>query len=148
MDKIARYPFPQGTELAPLQVLAHRGYGVGIPVLRMFHISVFRALIDYAAPVLFQHSPTQLKPLEYIQNESERVILGCPKTAKLEVLRAELDLPTMVCRIHEITCCALCRMACNGASQPLHFLAHRIGPPHHRLSNTGNHLPCTVSDGM
>lgn len=104
-------------------MLAHRGCGVGIPVLRMFYISVIRALIDYAAPVLFRFSPSQLKPLEYIQNESLRVILGCPKTAKIEVLRAELDLPSIVCRIQEITCRALCWMACNGASQPLRSLA-------------------------
>lgn len=65
----------------------------------------------------------------YIQNESMKVVLGCPKTAKLEVLRAELDLPSIVCRIQEITCCALCRMACNGANQPLRSLAYLRANP-------------------
>ncbi|KAK4320262.1 hypothetical protein Pmani_008871 [Petrolisthes manimaculis] len=37
-----------------------------------------------------QYSATQLRPLELIQNEAMRIVLGCPRTAKIEVLRAEL----------------------------------------------------------
>ncbi|MPD02338.1 hypothetical protein E2C01_097915 [Portunus trituberculatus] len=37
--------------LASLRLLENRGLGVGIPVLRMFYISVIRSLIDYAAPI-------------------------------------------------------------------------------------------------
>ena len=109
--------------LAPLRVLAHRGLVVGIPVLRMFYISVIRSLIDYAAPVLVRFSDSHLRSLERIQNEAMRIILGCPKTAKIEVLRAELSLPSVVCRIHEITCRGLCRMAQRGSVQPLRALA-------------------------
>ncbi|KAK3895411.1 hypothetical protein Pcinc_000864 [Petrolisthes cinctipes] len=72
--------------LAPLRVLANSGRGVGIPILRMFYISVIRSLIDYAAIVLVQFSMTQLRPIELIQNEAMRIILGCPRTAKIEVL--------------------------------------------------------------
>ena len=90
--------------LAPLRVLANRGLGVGVPVLRMFYISVIRSIIDYAAPVLVQFSAAQLRPLELIQNEAMRIILGCPRTTKLEVMRAELDLPSVVVRVSEMTC--------------------------------------------
>ena len=100
--------------LAPLRILSNRGLGVGVTVLRMFYISVIRSLIDYAAPVLVQCSPTQLKPLELVQNEAIRIILGCPKTAKIEVMRAELVLPSVVSRIHEITCRTVCRLIANG----------------------------------
>ncbi|KAK4307244.1 hypothetical protein Pmani_020957, partial [Petrolisthes manimaculis] len=51
-----------------------------------------------------QFSMTQLRPLELIQNEAMRIILGCPRTAKIEVLRAELDMPSIVFRIQEIAC--------------------------------------------
>ncbi|MPC50159.1 hypothetical protein E2C01_043982 [Portunus trituberculatus] len=79
--------------LAPLRLLANRGLGAGIPVLRMLYISVKRSLIDYAAPVLMQFNATQLRPLELVQNETMRIILGCARTALNEVLRAELHLP-------------------------------------------------------
>ncbi|MPC79072.1 hypothetical protein E2C01_073584 [Portunus trituberculatus] len=79
--------------LAPLWLLTNRGLGASIPVLRMFYISVIRSFIDYAAPVLIQFSATQLRPLELVQNEAIRIILGCPRTARIEVLRAELHLP-------------------------------------------------------
>ena len=101
--------------LAPLRVLANRGLGAGIPVLRMFYISVIRSLIDYAAPVLIQYSTTQLRPLELVQNEAMRIILGCPRTARIEVLRAELHLPSITCRIQEITCRTVSRMLCTGS---------------------------------
>ena len=59
--------------LAPLRLLANRGLGAGIPVLRMFYISVIRSLIDYGAPVLIQFGATQLRPLELVQNEAMRI---------------------------------------------------------------------------
>ena len=83
----------------------------------MFYISTVRSLIDYAAPVLVCCSPSQLKPLELIQNEAMRTILGCPRTAKLEVLRAELELPSVVCRVYEITCRTISRMICHGDTE-------------------------------
>ena len=43
-----------------------------------------------------------------------RIILGCPKTVKLEVLRAELGFPSIISRIHELACRSVCRMICNG----------------------------------
>ncbi|KAK4312706.1 hypothetical protein Pmani_015891 [Petrolisthes manimaculis] len=113
--------------LAPLRVLANSGRGVGIPILRMFYISVIRSLIDYAAIVLVQFSMTQLRPLELIQNEAMRIILGCPRTAKIEVLRAELDMPSIVFRIQEIACRATSRLLCSGApsfKQNLTYLHH------------------------
>ncbi|MPC39948.1 hypothetical protein E2C01_033501 [Portunus trituberculatus] len=54
--------------LAPLWLLANRGLGAGIPVLRMFYISVVRSLFDFARPVLTQFSAIQLRPLELAQN--------------------------------------------------------------------------------
>ncbi|MPC75105.1 hypothetical protein E2C01_069490 [Portunus trituberculatus] len=72
-------------------------------VIRMFYISVIRSPIDYATPVLIQFSATQLHPLEPVQNEAMWIILGCPKTPWIEVLRAEMHLPSIMCRIQEIT---------------------------------------------
>ncbi|KAK4321869.1 hypothetical protein Pmani_007332 [Petrolisthes manimaculis] len=74
-----------------------------------------------------QFSMTQLRPLELIQNEAMRIILGCPRTAKIEVLRAELDMPSIVFRIQEIACRATSLLLCSGApsfKQNLTYLHH------------------------
>ncbi|XP_063866943.1 uncharacterized protein LOC135104011 [Scylla paramamosain] len=86
-------------QLAPLRLLANRDQEAGIPVLRIFYISVVRSLIDYAASILIQFSAIQPRPLELVQNEAMRIILGCPRTARIEVLRAALHLPSIMCRI-------------------------------------------------
>ena len=117
------------SRLAPLRVLAHGGLGAGVPVLRLFYISVIRSLIDYAAPVLVQFSASQLRPLETLQNEAMRVILGCPRTAKIEVLRAELHLPSIVCRIQELTCRTVGRMLCTGFPSLKQSLVSLSGNP-------------------
>ncbi|MPC68526.1 hypothetical protein E2C01_062728 [Portunus trituberculatus] len=44
-----------------------------------------------------------------------QIILGCPRTAQIEVLRAELNLPSIMCRVQEITCCTVSRMLCMGS---------------------------------
>ncbi|MPC41645.1 hypothetical protein E2C01_035246 [Portunus trituberculatus] len=36
-----------------------------------------------------------LAPLELVQNEAMRIILGCHRTARIEVLRAKLHLPSI-----------------------------------------------------
>ena len=54
----------------------------------MLYISVIRSLIDYAALVLVQFSASQLHPLEVLQSKAMQIILGCPRTARIEVLQA------------------------------------------------------------
>lgn len=70
----------------------------------MFYSSVIRSVIDYAAPIIVQFIAVQLLSLGLIQNETICIILGCSKTVKMEVLKAELNLPIIVNRISEITC--------------------------------------------
>lgn len=96
--------------LSPLRMLANKTYGVGVSNLLMFYKSVIRSIIDYAAPALFAFSDSQLRPLETVQNEAMRIILGCPKTAKIEIMRKELNLPGIAVRIREITCRTIARM--------------------------------------
>ena len=97
------------SRLKPLQVLANRGNGAGIPVLRMMYISTVRSIIDYAAPVLICYSEKELKKLEIIQNQAMRIILGCPMSARIEIMRLELNLPSIIDRIHEIVSVAVVR---------------------------------------
>lgn len=89
-------------------VLANKGCGVGIPILRMFHFSVIKSLIDYAATFLFQFFVTQLRSLELVQNETMRIIFGCPRMAKIEGLIAELGLSSIVTKIQEVACRSTC----------------------------------------
>ncbi|MPC19735.1 hypothetical protein E2C01_012661 [Portunus trituberculatus] len=98
----------------------------------MFYISVVLSLIDYAAPVLIQFSASQLLPLELIQNEAMRIILGCPRTARIEILRAELHLPRIICRIQEIICCTDAQegLAPSSAARHVHDLIVQEPLPH------------------
>ena len=100
--------------LNPLRVLANKGNGAGIPVLRMVYISTVRSIIDYAAPLLITYSENELKPLEIIQNKAMRIILGCPRTTRIEIMRIELNLPSIVHRVHELAAIALIRMIRRG----------------------------------
>ncbi|MPC56580.1 hypothetical protein E2C01_050543 [Portunus trituberculatus] len=63
---------------------------------------------------LILFSATQLRPLELFQNEAMRIILGCPRTAQIKILRAELHLPSTF-KIQENTCCTVSRMLCTGS---------------------------------
>ncbi|MPC61817.1 hypothetical protein E2C01_055894 [Portunus trituberculatus] len=60
-----------------------------------------------------QFSATQLRHL--VQNEVMKIILGCAKTARNEILRAELHLPSVICRIQKITCRTVGRMLSTGS---------------------------------
>ena len=97
------------SRLKPLQILANRGSGAGIPVLRMMYISTVRSIIDYAAPVLISYSEQELKKLEIIQNRAMRIILGCPMSTRIEIMRLELNLPSIMNRIREIVSVAAVR---------------------------------------
>lgn len=100
--------------LKPLQVLANKGNGAGIPVLRTVYISTVRSIIDYAAPLLINYSENELKPLEIIQNKAMRLILGCPRTARIEIMRAELNFCSITHRIQELAIVTVIRMIRRG----------------------------------
>ena len=92
----------------------------------MFYISVIRSLIDYASPVLVQFNTQQLTCLEVIQNKAMRLILGCAITTKIEVLRRELRLPSIILRVQDITSRTVCRIVCNGTNS-LHVMSGILG---------------------
>ena len=100
--------------LNPLRVLANKGNGAGIPVLRMVYISTIRSVIDYAAPLLISYAESELRPLEVIQNKAMRIILGCPRSTRIEIMRLELHLPSIVYRIQELATIAAVRMIRRG----------------------------------
>ena len=100
--------------LKPLRVLACKGLGVGIPILRLMYISTVRVIIDYASPVLITCTARQLQTLEVIQNEAMRIILGCANTTRIEIMRMELDLPSIADRVREITASSVIRMVRRG----------------------------------
>ena len=88
--------------LRPLQYISKRYVGASLRVLRMMYVSLVRSMIDYASPVLSLLPPNALKPLEIVQNKAMRIILGCPMTAKVLVMRKELDLPSIHSRVTQI----------------------------------------------
>lgn len=90
------------TRLRPLKAMAWDGRGASVAVLRTMYISYVRSLIDYAAPALIGLGKNKLAKLETFQNDAMRIILGCPKTAKVINLRHELNLPSLADRIREI----------------------------------------------
>lgn len=95
--------------LRPLRALAWKGNGAGIPVLRAVSISTVRSLIDYAAPILLMYSKKQIHKLEVIQNEAMRIILGCQRNVRIDIMRMELNLPSIEYRIKELAIAAALR---------------------------------------
>ncbi|XP_066959236.1 uncharacterized protein [Macrobrachium rosenbergii] len=98
------------SRLKPLRVLSNYGNGVGIPILRSVYLSTIRSIIDYSAPILCCYTDKDLRPLELLQNEAMRVILGCPRTARIEIMRMELNLQSVTQRIREVAVSSFIRM--------------------------------------
>ncbi|XP_069977742.1 uncharacterized protein [Penaeus vannamei] len=98
------------TRLRPLRSLACRGVGAGVPLLRLIYISTIRALVDYAAPALSIACQGRLRKLETIQNEAMRIILGCQRNTRIDVMRAETGLQSIVQRVREINAIVAIRL--------------------------------------
>lgn len=96
--------------LRPLRALACRGVGAGVPLLRLIYISTIRALVDYAAPALSIACQGRLRKLETIQNEAMRIILGCQRNTRIDIMRAETGLQSIVQRVREINAIAAIRL--------------------------------------
>lgn len=88
--------------LTLLRKVAWGSVGSSIPVLKTLYISMIRSVIDYRASNLLNLSKARLQAVERIQNEAMRIILGCPKTAKIETMRYELGLMPITHRIQLI----------------------------------------------
>ena len=82
--------------LRPLRVLANRIEGVNINMCRTFYIAYIRSVVDYYSLHLCSLNFTTLKPLETIQNEALRIILGCPKSTRVISMQIELNLPPLL----------------------------------------------------
>ena len=80
----------------------------------MYIISTIRSIIDYAAPVLVSLPQKSLQPLEVVQNDAMRTILGCARATRIEMMRMELYLPSIQCRIKELIISAAIRMTRRG----------------------------------
>ena len=76
----------------------------------MYIISTIRSIIDYAASVLLSLLQKSLQPLEGVQNDAMRTIFGCARTTRIEMMRMELYLLSIQCRIIEVIISASIRM--------------------------------------
>lgn len=74
-----------------LRVLFHSGYGVGIPVLRIFYFSIVRSITDYAAPVLPILGKGRINIIELLQDKGMEIGLGYQRNAMINVMRLELN---------------------------------------------------------
>ena len=102
--------------LKPLKVLSNRVNGVGVPVLRAAYLSPVRSIIDYSAPVLVTFLEKDLRPLEVLQNKGMRIVLGCPRTTRIEIMKLELNIPRIIHRIRELTTISVvCLIRCGDA---------------------------------
>ena len=90
------------TRLRPLKAMAYGCKGASVAVLRAMYIAYIRSVIDYAAPALVCLSNSKVAKLETIQNEAMRIILGCPVTASVSNMQAELGLIPLSERIRAI----------------------------------------------
>lgn len=73
-------------------------------------MSTIRALVDYAAPALSIACHGRLRKLETIKNEAMRIILGCQRNTRIDIMRAETGLQSIVQRVREINAIAAIRL--------------------------------------
>ena len=85
--------------LKPLRVLTGKTIGLNVKLAKSFYLAFIRSVIDYHALHLAGYSEWALKPLETVQNEAMRLILGCPISTRIVNMRLELNLPTIYERI-------------------------------------------------
>ena len=94
--------------LRPLQWLTNNSSGISISVARTVYVTFIRSVVDYLSPALIQLPRSALEPLEVFQNRAMRVILGCPVSTRIVNMQRELQLPSLVERIHtNVTCLAV-----------------------------------------
>ena len=86
--------------LTPLRWLTSSAAGVSIPVARTIYITFIRSVVDYLSPALCLLFTSTLQPLEKFQNQTMRVILGCPVSTRIVNMQQELRLPPLVDRIY------------------------------------------------
>jgi len=89
----------------PFKWLTNNAAGISIPLARTIYIAFIRSVIDYLSPALSQLSKTSLQPLEKFQNKVMRYILGCPTSTRIVNMLTELNLPSVVERIHANVSC-------------------------------------------
>ena len=87
------------TRLKPLKVLSNRVNDVGAPVLRAVYLSIVRSIIDYSATVLVTFSEKDLRSLEVLQNKGMRIVLSCPRTTRIEIMKLKLNILSIIQRI-------------------------------------------------
>ena len=82
-----------------LKAMSWKGMGTSGAVIIRAYKALVRSLIDYASPVLMNMSKEDIEKPESIQNESLRIALGAPGSAKCENLRVETGMMTIADRI-------------------------------------------------
>ncbi|XP_069992289.1 uncharacterized protein [Penaeus vannamei] len=129
--------------------------------LRLFYTHAVRSLIDYSAPALLTLSPQDFVTLETIQNRAMRDILAAPRWTRLANLRMESFLPSLKCRIHQLTAGLVAKILSRSRPSPLkHITANLLYPNeldgttsvwHASLIKTPqslNAIPMIISRGM
>ncbi|ROT63132.1 hypothetical protein C7M84_019001 [Penaeus vannamei] len=97
--------------------------------LRLFYTHAVRSLIDYSAPALLTLSPQDFVTLETIQNRAMRVILAAPRWTRLANLRMESFLPSLKCRMHQLTAGLVAKILSRSRPSPLkHITANLLYP--------------------
>ncbi|ROT82187.1 hypothetical protein C7M84_024641 [Penaeus vannamei] len=103
--------------------------GAGFRTLRLFYIHAVRSLIDYSAPALLTLSPQDIVTQETIQNRAMRVILAAPRWARHTNIRMNSFLPSLKCRMHQLTAGVVAKMLCRSRPSPLkHITANLLNP--------------------
>ena len=87
------------SRLKPLRVLTGKTFGLNVKLARTFYLAFIRSIIDYHALHLAGYTEKAIKPLETVQNEAMRLILGCGGSTRIVNMRLELNLPSIYERI-------------------------------------------------
>jgi hypothetical protein len=96
------------------------------------YIAYVRSVLEYAAPVWYPClSRTNLEKIQRIQNRALRIVLGVPKSTRIDALHFEASVPPIKIRFDIATAYQAEKYRRHPVTNPLFTTAHQSLPPHH-----------------
>lgn len=105
--------------MRPMRALAMGDRGVNATVLRRMYIGFIRPIIDHAASTIVSLGKLRIRKIEAIQNEALRIVLGVPKTVRIDLLRRESGIESVQFRVNQIVMNTMIRILSDEREHPI-----------------------------
>ena len=112
-----------------LSCVANCCFGPSQHSLRNMYVAYVRSVFDYAAPAWYPlMSKTNLDSLQRLQNKALRIVLGVPRSTRIEDLHLEANITPLEARYRAATAYQAEKYRRHPPNDPLYTLAHATPP--------------------